>query len=177
MTGGTPSIMHGRPGDVTPPDGRPRGAGPGHAAGHQCPGGGGRVFRGPGYPGGGISGPGIRIRFWDDGAGRVRAGQSKCDFEFKCGEPGKDGDWLTCTKVCQGHNPPGLLDDVLRNFLSVHPMVVSVRKGSYCAMYMDKINYLQDIIRTMTVDGRAMPRKMEEEARNMLEGRVKESGL
>ena len=72
---------------------------------------------------------------------------------------------------------PGLLEDVLENFLSVHPMVVSVRNESYSAMYMDKINYMQDIIRTMTVDGRAMPRKMEEEARNMLEGLVKESGL
>ena len=72
---------------------------------------------------------------------------------------------------------PGLLEDVLRNFLSVHPMVVSTRKSSYCAMYMDKINYIQDIIRTMTVDGRAMPREMEEEARKMLKSLVKESGL
>lgn len=70
---------------------------------------------------------------------------------------------------------PGLLEDVLENFLSVHHMVVSVRNGAYCAMYMDKINYIQDIIRTMTADGRAMPRDVEERARVMLEIMVEDT--
>lgn len=42
-------------------------------------------------------------------------------------------------------------------------------------MYMDKIHYLQYIIRDARTGDRAMPREMEERARSMLESLVKDA--
>ncbi|CAI9830689.1 hypothetical protein IBTHAUMO2_1050004 [Nitrosopumilaceae archaeon] len=74
-----------------------------------------------------------------------------------------------------------LLEDVLQNFMSVHHMVLSVRKRAYCAMYMDKIRYLQRITRDAAKGcwfmPKAIPWEVEERAKEMLRGLVKDSGL